>query len=56
MFSHHYLGVYLTVTAVIVLGVLLSLGVYVQQHRESAARRSREERPRWVLLPDEPGP
>ena len=44
MFSHHYLGIYLTVAAVIVLGALLWLGLLVQQRRDArehtvAARR-----------------
>ena len=31
MFSHHYLGMYLAVVAIIVVGGLLALGLYIQQ-------------------------
>jgi len=48
MFSHHYLGVYLTVAAVIVLGAVLSLGLYVQQRRNARHQRSPAQRPRWT--------
>jgi hypothetical protein len=54
MFSHRYLGMYLTVAAVIVLGVLLSVGLYVQQRRQARHYRSLEQRPRWTLSPEEP--
>ena len=54
MFSHHYLGMYLTVTAVIVLGAALSLALYVQQPRDARHHRSSDQRSRWTLGADEP--
>ena len=56
MFDHHYMGMYLIVAAVIVLGIVLSVGVYAQQRRTAAPRRSRNERPQWTLSADEKGP
>jgi uncharacterized membrane protein len=43
MFSHHYLGMYLTVAAVVAVGVILSLGLYIQQRR--GARGAAHARP-----------
>ena len=54
MFSHRYLGMYLIVAGVIVLGVLLSLGLYLQQRRNARQHRSPSQRPRWALASDEP--
>jgi hypothetical protein len=54
MFSHQYLGMYLTVVAIIVLAVLLSAGLYVQQRREARHHRSPVQRPRWTPARDEP--
>jgi len=54
MFSHQYLGMYLTVASVIVLGVLLSVGLYIQQRREARHHRSPVQRPRWTPARDEP--
>ncbi len=45
MFDHRYLGMYLIVAAVIVLGVAISAGVYVQQRRAVTPRRAPGERP-----------
>lgn len=56
MFSHRYLGMYLTVAAVIVLGILLSVGLYIQQRRETRHHRSLEQRPRWTLTHEDPHP
>jgi hypothetical protein len=56
MFSHHYLGMNLTVALVIVLGALLSVGLYAQQRRQARPRQARSDQPRWTLIPDEPGP
>src|ERR1035437_6011813 len=53
MFSHQYLGVYLTVAAVIVLGAVLSLALYVQQRRDASQHRVRDQRSRWTLAPDD---
>lgn len=54
MFSHHYLGMYLTVAAIVVLGVLLSLGIYLQQRRGARHHRLPVQRPRWTAAPGEP--
>ena len=54
MFDHRYLGMYLIVAAVIVLGVAVSVAVYAQQRRAMPPRPARGERPRWTLAPDEP--
>ena len=50
MFDHRYLGMYLTVAAVIVAGVLISAGVYVQQRRAVIPRRAQGERPPWTAV------
>jgi putative copper export protein len=54
MFSHQYLGMYLTVAAVIVLGAVLSLALYVQQRRDARQHRTSDQRSRWTLTTDEP--
>jgi FtsZ-interacting cell division protein ZipA len=54
MFSHRYLGMYLTVVGVIALGAIVSLALWVQQRRDARQNRSRAQRPRWTLAPDEP--
>lgn len=56
MFSHRYLGMYLIVAAVIVLGILLSLGFYVQQRRQARHYRSPAQRPRWTSAPEDHSP
>jgi Flp pilus assembly protein TadB len=53
MFSHRYLGMYLTVAAVIVLGVVLSLALYVQQRRDARHHRTTDGRSRWTLAADD---
>jgi len=53
MFSSHYLAVYLTIAAVITLGVLLSLGLYVQQRRDARQHSLPARRPRWAAAPEE---
>jgi Flp pilus assembly protein TadB len=45
---------YLTVAAVIVLGVVLSLALYVQQRRDARQHRTSDQRSRWTLAADEP--
>jgi hypothetical protein len=55
MFSQHYLGVYLTIGAVIVLGVLLSVGLYVQQRRDAQQHVLPARRPPWAAAPDDTG-
>jgi len=52
--SHRYLGMYLTVAAVVVLGVLVSAGLYLQQRRDARHRRAPARHPRWTLAPGEP--
>jgi hypothetical protein len=54
MFSHRYLSMYLIVAGVIVLGVLLSSGLYLQQRRDARRHHSPAQSPRWALAPDEP--
>lgn len=54
MFSAHYLGMYLTIASVILLGVLVSAGLYVQQRRQARHHRSPIERSRWTPALDEP--
>jgi hypothetical protein len=52
MFSHQYLGMYLTVAALIVLGVLLSAGLWVQQRRDASQHRVTGQQPRWAMAPE----
>ncbi len=54
MFSHQYLGMYLTVAAVIALGAALSLALYVQQRRDARRHLAAVGRSRWTLAADEP--
>ncbi len=54
MFSHRYVGMYLIVAAVIVLGILLSAGLYLQQRRDARNQHSTTQRPRWNPAADEP--
>jgi Flp pilus assembly protein TadB len=44
---------YLTVAAVIVLGAVLSLALYVQQRRDGRHHRTSDQRSRWTLAADE---
>jgi hypothetical protein len=53
MFSHHYLGMYLTVGALIVLGALLSAGLWVQQRRDARHHRVTSQQPRWTIAPED---
>jgi hypothetical protein len=53
MFSHQYLGMYATVAAVIALGVVLSLALYVQQRRDARHHRTNGARSRWTLAADD---
>jgi ethanolamine transporter EutH len=53
MFSHHYLVMYLTVAALIVLGVLLSAGLWVQQRRDSRHHPATGQQPRWTIAPED---
>ena len=56
MFDHHYLAMYLSVAAVVVLGVVLSLTIYARQRRNAQAQQSRPEPRRWNLATDEAPP
>jgi putative copper export protein len=47
IFGHQYLGMYLTVAAVIVLGVVLSVALYIQQRRDARHHRTSDHRSRW---------
>ena len=53
MFSHRYLGMYLTVALLIVLGVLLSAGLWVQQRRDARHHRAARTQQRWRMAPDD---
>jgi putative copper export protein len=53
MFSDHYLGMYLTVAGLILLGTLLSAGLWVRQRRDTRQERSAAGRPRWRLADDD---
>jgi hypothetical protein len=53
MFSHHYLGIYLAVVAVIVVGALLWLGLLVQQRRDGREHTGAARRPPWAHAPDD---
>jgi hypothetical protein len=52
MFSHHYLGAYVAVAGIIVVGALLWAGLYVQQ-RLDARHRAVPGRPRWAHAPED---
>ncbi|HUY46042.1 MAG TPA: hypothetical protein VMV92_09995 [Streptosporangiaceae bacterium] len=53
MFSHHYLGMYLTVAALIVLGARLAAGFWVQQRRDARHHRVTGKQTRWAMAPDD---
>jgi len=53
MFSHHYLGMYLTVAGLIIAAVLLSAGLWLQQRRDARHHRSASQHPRWTMAPDD---
>ena len=53
MFSHQYLGMYLTVAAVIALGAALSLALYARQRRDARHHPAAEARSRWTLAADD---
>ena len=55
MFSHHYLGVYLAVVAIIAIGALLWLGLLMQQRRDAREHTSANRRPPWAPAPDDIG-
>jgi hypothetical protein len=48
MFSHHYLGIYLTVIAITVGGAALALGLYVRHRRDARQHRLAAPRARWI--------
>jgi hypothetical protein len=53
MFSHHYLGMYLAVAALIVLAGLLAAGFWVQQRRDARHHRVARTQQRWIISPDD---
>ena len=55
MFSHHYLGIYLAVVAVIVVGALLWLGLLVRQRRDAREHTVAARRPPWAHAPEDIG-
>jgi hypothetical protein len=55
MFSHHYLGAYLCVAAIIVIGALLWLGLLVQQRRGVREHTPATRRPPWAPASDDVG-
>ena len=55
MFSHHYLGMYLAVVAIIVVGGLLWLGLLMQQRRGAREHTPANRRPPWAPAPDDIG-
>ena len=48
MFSHHYIGIYLIVLAIMVLGAALALGLYAQQRRDARQHQVAAPRARWI--------
>ena len=48
MFSHHYLGMYLAVVAIIVVGGLLWLGLLMQQRRDAREHTPAARRAPWA--------
>jgi hypothetical protein len=54
MFSHHYLGMYLTVAAVVAMGAIVSLSLYARQRHEARDHRTPAQRSRWILAPKKP--
>jgi hypothetical protein len=54
MFSGHYLPMYLGVAGVIVVGVALAAGMWVQQRRDTRHWRDPIQRRRWTPAPDQP--
>jgi hypothetical protein len=55
MFSHHYLGRYLAVVAIIVVGALLWLGLLMQQRRGAREHTPAARRPPWASAPEDIG-
>lgn len=56
MFDHHYLGMYLTVAAVIALGAVISLAIYARQRRNAQTHQSDTKRLRWSVAAEEAPP
>jgi hypothetical protein len=49
----HYLGMYLTVAAVVAVGAIVSLGLYARQRHQARDHRTPVQRSRWTLAPEE---
>ena len=54
MFSPHYLGMYLAVAALVVIGAALSLGLWMQHRRDARHQRTSVSRSRWAPAPEHP--
>ena len=54
MFSPHYLGMYLAVAALVVIGAALSLGLWMQHRRDARHQRTIVSRSRWAPAPEHP--
>jgi hypothetical protein len=55
MFSGHYLGAYLAVAAIIVVGALLWLGLYIHQCRAAREHSRAPRQPPWAPAPEDTG-
>lgn len=53
MFSSHYLGMYLTIAGLIVIAVLRSAGLWLQQRRVARQHRITSQQPKWTIAPDD---
>lgn len=53
MFSSHYLGMYLTIAGLIVIAVLLSAGLWLQQRRVARQHRITGQQPKWTIAPED---
>ena len=54
MFSAHCLGMYIAVGALIIVGVTLSLALWLQHRRDARHQRTSASRPRWAAAPEQP--
>jgi hypothetical protein len=54
MFSAHYVGMYIAVGALIIVGVTLSLVLWLQHRRDARHQHISASRPRWAAAPEEP--
>lgn len=54
IFSHRHLGMHLIVDAVVFVGAVLSLSLYLRQRREARDHGTPAQRSRWTLAPEDP--